>query len=87
MRRAATETRRAAALPAHKDYLVGVSSFFWASLPVAMPGGVLGAPGVPGAVEAPGVVVSDGTAGGPIGADPDPWFWLGRVAPGVWAPG
>jgi hypothetical protein len=53
-------------------YFVGVSSFFCASLPVAMPGGVLGAPGVPGAVEAPGVDGLAGVAAGPIGADPEP---------------
>jgi hypothetical protein len=53
-----------------------------------MPGGVLGAPGAPGTLEAPGVVGLDGVAGGPMGADPEPVpSLLGSSAPGDFAPG
>jgi hypothetical protein len=54
-----------------------------------VPFGVLGVPGAPGTVDAPGVGAGlAGVAGGPIGADPEPVpFFFGKSAPGALVPG
>ena len=68
---------------------LGVSSFLDASGAVGVPFGVLGVPGAPGTLDAPGVGAGlAGVAGGPIGADPEPVpFFFGKSAPGVFVPG